>query len=738
MFDFVKRLFGQSSAPSGLGLPRDVVRPVSAPPILNHAPGGRIPKTGGLTGPAAVKRYFELSNSIVNAKARGDFRAASRAARLTYPLMAAVVRQMKSEYGSFDICTSHAVHTAGTLMAAIGDREGIQELRSALQLTPELRAWLPFADEAESDTDLVDKILTTVTAHPGVKQQDLKVEIEGDGRRLSLLASWLEKGGRIQRVSQGNTYLLYPKGFRIASSKDEVSAPGKAQPQTQAIVPSVHSRRANRPASHARTLDFKNLAYIRLPKAPNAWEERTKAQNASAGNTDEATETAPRSKIPRFQVSGNGWTFQGESPLSPAERPNTAYRETFHTSGSTVWIDRSGKRADFPTSPAVVLTTDREGARLGEQGLAFDIYRSDVNGDGSGMLFLSREGVLHGYTNTVEPILIENLAEIPEYAEQAKRFGIDPFSLKNHVRCVCLSQDRKQFLVTVVDEAWCFDTETGRPLWGYRFPSKEGWTEIAADRSERAGASADVMAALRLIELELPVTPEAITRQYRALAMRWHPDRNPKDPSATKKFQELGAAMELLTGVDLSRLSGNEVERVVYQQILHQSKVQIQPGLNVTISMTLQVGGAFAADWIYAASFADEANTTYLAGYSGRILEVNPNGVPVRIYDIGAVPRQITKTASHLFVLTDARLYILREDELVALIDVLDQGKLIVGGNGFGLFRAKCFQWHSNSGELLGEITTRDPIRKIYWTGQNMIVETRTHRGVVSGAPRWW
>jgi len=240
------------------------------------------------------------------------------------------------------------------------------------------------------------------------------------------------------------------------------------------------------------------------------------------------------------------------------------------------------------------------------------------------------------------------------------------------------------------------------------------------------------------MELELPVTPENITRQYRALAMRWHPDRNPKDPSATKKFQELGAAMELLTGVDLSRLSGNEVERVVYQQILHQSKVQIQPGLNVTISMTLQVGGAFAADWIYAASFADEVNTTYLAGYSGRVLEVNPNGVPVRIYDIGAVPRQITKTASHLFILTYTRLYILRENELVALIDVLDQGKLIIGGNGFGLFRAKCFQWYSNSGELLGEITTRDPIRKIYWTDQNMIVETRTHRGVVSGSQQWW
>ena len=737
MFDFIRRLLGDSSAPSGLGVQRDVQRPLSGSPPSSHASSGRASKAGGLTGRAAVTRYFELSNTIVSAKSRGDFRAAVRAARQTYPLMAAVVRQMKSEFGVFDLATSHAVHTAGRLMAVIGDREGIEELRVALQSTPELMAWLPAADDAISDADLVDKIVATVNSKPGVKQKDLKTEIEADGRRLSLLASWLEKGGRIQRVSQGNSYLLYAEGYRINSPNEEVSTADKA-PQIQAIVPQVHSRRAKRPASRARTLDFKNLAYIRLPKAPNAWEERARIQNSSLANENQATESTPRNRAPRFQVSGLGWTLQNESPLPPTERPNPAYRDTFHTSGSTVCIDPSGRRADFPTSPAVVLTANREGVRLGEQGLAFDIYRSDVNRDGSGMLFLSREGILHGYTNTIEPILLENLAEIPEYTEQAKRFGIDPQSLKNHVRCVCLSQDRQRFLVTTVDEAWCYETETGHPLWGYRFPSKEGWTEIAAERSERAGASTEIMAALRLMKLEYPVTPESITHQYRALAMRWHPDRNPNDPTATKKFQELGAAMELLTGADLSRLSGNEIERVVYQQILHQSKVEIKPGLNVTISMAIQVGGAFAADWIYAASFADEANTTFLAGYSGRVLELSANGVPVRIYDIGAVPRQITKTASHLFILTHTRLYILRKNELVALIDVMDQGKLIVCGNGFGLIRAKCFQWHSNSGELLGEITTRDPIRKIYWTDQNMIVETRTHRGVVGGAQRWW
>jgi hypothetical protein len=384
------------------------------------------------------------------------------------------------------------------------------------------------------------------------------------------------------------------------------------------------------------------------------------------------------------------------------------------------------------------LTTDRQGAKLAERGLAYDVYRADVNGDGSGMLFLSRDGILHGYTDTVQSFLVEQVADLPEYAQQAKRFGIDPHSLKNHVRCVALAQDRMRYLVTVVDEAWCYDLTTKRPIWGLRFPSKEGWTEIAAERSGRVGASADVMAALRLMELELPVSPEAITRQYRALAMRCHPDRNPQDPTATQKFQELGAAMELLTGVDLSRLSGAEIERVGYEQILHQSTVSLRQGVNVTISMTMQVGGAFGADWIYAANFADEGSTAFLAGYSGRVVEVRPDGIPVRVYDIGTVPRQVARTSSHLFILTDTRLYILWQNELEALVDVLDRGKLIIGNCGFGLLQAKQFHWHTHAGQLLGEVKTRDPIRRVYYGSEGLVIETRSQRGIVGGAQSWW
>src|ERR1035437_9778503 len=279
---------------------------------------------------------------------------------------------------------------------------------------------------------------------------------------------------------------------------------------------------------------------------------------------------------------------------------------------------------------------------------------------------------------------------------------------------------------------------TGTPLWGLRVPSKEGWTEAVAARSERVGVSAEINAALRLMALTLPVSPEAITRQYRSLAMRWHPDRNQQDSEATRRFQDLGAAMELLTGFDLTRLTSPEIERVTYQQIMHRSSTTLADGIKVTLSLTLQVGGAFGADWIYAANFAHVGHSTFLAGYGGRIVEVDASGLPLRVYDIGTVPRHVAETASHRYILTDTRLYVLCQDQLVALVDIFDQGKLIVGDTGFGLLQPKQFQWFTPTGRLLGHVRTRDPIRRTYSGPAGLVVETRTHRGIISGAPSWW
>jgi hypothetical protein len=698
----------------------------------------------GHTGDAAVRRYFELAVIIERAKADGDFPRAIRAARDTYPLMPAVVRQMKKEYGSFDLSVSRAVHTASTLMAVMGDREGIQELRNALTEARELRDWLPVAEDAEADAVLVDQIMAAVAAKPGFSQSELKNCITAkDGRRISILAASLEKGKRLQRVKEGATYSLFPSGYRLATpSSGAAEDATRVVTANSAVVPPFRRSRP-RAVAHARPLTLKNLPYVRLPKAPHTWAERRQNQTAAVAETAAdakaqiASAKQSRSALPHFVVSGNDWVLANEEALSPGERPDPAFKQVFPTAGSTLWLDPKGRRTEFPTAPAIALTTDRAGAKVAERGLAYDIYRADVNSDGSGMLFLSREGVLHGYTERLEALMLERVVDMPEYAAQATRFGIQPHELKNHTRCVALSTDRSRYLVTIVDEAWCYDAQSGEPLWGLRFPAKEGWTEIAADRSERVGTSAEINAALQLMELGLPVSPEAITHQYRALALRWHPDRNPQDPDATRKLQNLNAAMELLSGTDLSRLSGGEIERVSYEQILRKSSVTTADGGTVTVTISMQ-GRSIGADWIYAANFARAGSGAFLAGYSGRVVEVDASGIPHRVYDIGAVPRHIAETPTHRYILTDTRLYVLRQDSLEALVDVFEQGSLIVGDTGFGLLEPKRFQWFTPTGQRLGLVETRDPIRRTYSGPAGLVVETRTERAIISGAQSWW
>lgn len=50
-----------------------------------------------------------------------------------------------------------------------------------------------------------------------------------------------------------------------------------------------------------------------------------------------------------------------------------------------------------------------------------------------------------------------------------------------------------------------------------------------------------------LLEIERDASPEEIKRAYRRLAKRWHPDRNPGDPSAAERFKAIAQAFETLS-----------------------------------------------------------------------------------------------------------------------------------------------------------------------------------------------
>jgi hypothetical protein len=161
-------------------------------------------------------------------------------------------------------------------------------------------------------------------------------------------------------------------------------------------------------------------------------------------------------------------------------------------------------------------------------------------------------------------------------------------------------------------------------------------------------------------------------------------------------------------------------------------------GRDVTLTASFVVGEKFAADWIYAAAFAGVSNCAYLAGYSGRVIMVDANGIGLRVYDIGTVPERIVDTGRYLYLLTQTRLYVVRENALHALVDTYEGDDLVVAQNGFGLLEKKRFRWYEPEGTYLGSVVTKDPIRRVYSSGRSMIVETRQLRASVSGVPEWW
>jgi DnaJ-domain-containing protein 1 len=352
---------------------------------------------------------------------------------------------------------------------------------------------------------------------------------------------------------------------------------------------------------------------------------------------------------------------------------------------------------------------------------------------GEGMIALSKDAILHAYDKHLKLAFETALGTSPEIVALRKRFEIGDDELKNHIRCVALSQNAERYLFTAVDEAWCV-SRGGQSIWGAKLPLKEGWTRVTAT-SANFGTTEEVDSALGVLGLALPVTPTDVKRRYRELAMEWHPDRNVGKPEAELMMKEINAAAETLSGIDGNVFSSYSESR--YERVMSKSRVDIA-GLKFDLTVQMQVGEKYAADWIYATAFAAKSDGVYLAGYSGRVVLVDDRGKGIRVYDIGSVPRQIVDTGSFLYILTDTRLYVLKENALFALVDMFDAGELVVAENGFGLLEKKRLRWYRSDGTYSGSVVSKDPIRRVYYAAQELVVETRKNRAIVQGAPSWW
>jgi hypothetical protein len=694
MLRFIKRLLGQDAGESRSG---------SVNELTVQSPSRQ-------RGRRATDAYFENMARIQGAIGNQAFGEAAKYVRESFRYIPDWVRENVCEYGSFDISTIPALQQGGTILALVGDDEGLDQMREIVNSAPELEPWRAEVERHLSDRVLFDTILAVVMENPNCLQTDVKT-LAGmaDGRRIATLISYLEKAGRLVRIKDGRAYRLLPPG-----------SPDVPEPPPERIV---QSHRIDRKPPPLREIDIASLDYVPLPRAPLRWEE-AQIMREHAG--------IPEPSEP-FEIRDAGWRIVVVEKIPATERPDTAFRQMYPTESGLVLIDDLGKADGFGQIDAAALRYDREGVLAAKKGLHHGVYRVGVHPLGHGLIAMSRDSVLHAYDELLDPILETALSQAPEIVAFRKRFEIGDEQLKNYIRCVALSETASRYLFTAVDEAWCVDI-SGKGLWGAKLPFKEGWTRVSSP-SSGFGTSGEVDRALALMGLSFPLTPEQLKRRYRELAKEWHPDLNPRDPGANQKMTTLTAAAELLTGVDgvaIPRFTG-----AAFAREIQRTEVKVA-GVTLTMTIGMQVGELQAADWIYATCFAAKSQSVYLAGYSGRIVLVDKNGRAVRAYDIGSVPRRIIDTGDYLYLLTDTRLYVLRDDALHALIDTFDGGDLIVALTGFGLLEQKRLRWFSEDGHYLGSIVSRDPIRRVYSAGDQTVVETRLRRVKVEGIPPWW
>ena len=426
------------------------------------------------------------------------------------------------------------------------------------------------------------------------------------------------------------------------------------------------------------------------------------------------TEPEPKFKL----VTENNWKISTVNKIPQKDRPDTSFKDHFFIQNGILGIDPKGRVKGFENFKSVLSITNTQG-EIYNKGLAYDIYRSYISPINSGFAFLSSDCVMHVYNINLEQVSIIDLKEF----SQIKKFqdSLSTFDeLKRFIRCVTVSPSMDKYLFTIVDEAWCID-KWGNTIWCLKSPLKKGFTKFTT-RAETIALKSEIEEALGFMGLSFPYNPEDVKIRYRELAKKYHPDLNPNDKHAKSKFQKLQSYFEYLTG-SKPPLIQEEKEIAYYRDDSTYSKTEI-PGIGV-LEMGMMYGGIAGVDWIYSASFSNKTNNAFIGTYSGRIIELDPYGNAINVFDIGNVPDSIIETEDCLYILTGTRLYLIKDNKLCSLQDVFEQGKLLIAKNGFGLLSNKKLQLFSNNGKKLLELISKDPIRRISIKTDKLNIETR-------------
>ena len=444
-------------------------------------------------------------------------------------------------------------------------------------------------------------------------------------------------------------------------------------------------------------------------------------------------ELQPEEKDPLFAVSSDSsWELGPERKLPLDERPDPAFRFLHITRDGCVLVDESGRSDRYPDAEALLQKRDTSGAIVAERPLEHDIDVRASNPTSDRFAYMSRGGLLAAVDSELNETARIELGQRSEVRRRACEWW-DPTSYCSHIDSVDVSPDGERLLFTLDDEAWCLDA-SGRILWGVKMPLPEGWRRVV-DTSETTGTSGELAEALFLMGIALPISPSEIKERYKELALKWHPDVNRDDPTSHERMVQLNHAYEVLTGTSPKELEFGQSGGVYYERVEDSHTIEAD---GLALTFTVSMGTDRMGDWLHASSFGSSSGVSYVGSEKGKVVELSPTGQPRRVYDVGNMPERIVDTGSALFIQTRTRLYVLRGETLQTVVDIYREGDLIIGQTGFGLVSEKSFRWFDAAGALVGEVTTRHPIRLIHPIPGGILVSTRQHEAEVHGPPAWW
>ncbi|MEQ9617731.1 MAG: J domain-containing protein [Deltaproteobacteria bacterium] len=439
----------------------------------------------------------------------------------------------------------------------------------------------------------------------------------------------------------------------------------------------------------------------------------------------------PPSSEPLFTLSkGDKWNILEVKTLPKDERPDKTFQILGVTFDGVLYADRNGKSELASGGPSALRKLDRSGKVVAERAINHDIYRVGFKATSKYCIIMDSNGCIYIYDNFLKLIAKSDLQEDRRVKEHFRTTDTNYWGeFRSQVRAVDASTDGRYYLFTLADEAWCCSLD-GETVWGVRMPLNEGWVR-AVGQSAQPDLGIEVEEALKTLGLTLPITPQEIKQKYKKLALRHHPDRNPGDTEADKRMQEINEAFQILTGIDPAK-----IDIVVEDSETTYFRRETPDHVIESGSIRLEFWGLSgpAQDWIYCASFLAHSTGAFLLTYSGKVVEVDSKGLPLRVYDIGVVPDEIVEVGNYIYILTSTRLYVLEQkNNLIAFVDVFRKGRLLVTTTGFGLLDSKCFKWFTPSGDQSGEVITRHPIRALYNSEYGIVIETRQHRTTISG-----